>query len=158
MLCECRNIRFGGIWSGTPHRESARLARWLKGSRAVPEEQIMTLRRELAPRDAITAMREAELAEAAVVKAKLTAALLAERLLRGIPVTGQNFLFLGSDSGGDRAAILYTIIETERLNGSTPRRISPPCWTIWHVVMSTTTSRNCGTAALEFHASTAVAA
>ena len=41
-----------------------------------PEEQIMALRRELAQRDAIIAMREAELAEAAVVKARLTAALL----------------------------------------------------------------------------------
>ena len=37
---------------------------------------------------------------------------LAERLLRGIAVTRKNFLFLGSDSGGDRAAILYTVIET----------------------------------------------
>jgi transposase len=41
-----------------------------------PEEQIMALRRELAERDAIIAAREAELAEAAIVKAKLTAALL----------------------------------------------------------------------------------
>ena len=41
-----------------------------------PEEQIMALRRELAQRDAIIAAREAELADAAIVKAKLTAALL----------------------------------------------------------------------------------
>src|SRR5689334_22040788 len=41
-----------------------------------PEEQIMALRRELAERDAIIASREAELAKAAVVKARLTAALL----------------------------------------------------------------------------------
>ncbi len=41
-----------------------------------PEEQIMALRRELAERDAIIAARVAELAEAAIVKAKLTAALL----------------------------------------------------------------------------------
>src|SRR5262249_55575798 len=41
-----------------------------------PEEQIVALRRELAQRDAIIAAREAELAEAAVVKARLTAALL----------------------------------------------------------------------------------
>jgi len=34
-----------------------------------PEEQIMALRRELAERDAIIASREAELAEAAIVKA-----------------------------------------------------------------------------------------
>lgn len=41
-----------------------------------PEEQIMALRRELAERDAIIAAREAELAEATIVRAKLTAALL----------------------------------------------------------------------------------
>src|ERR1700750_2947581 len=41
-----------------------------------PEEQITALRRELAQRHAIIATREAELAEAAIVKAKLTAALL----------------------------------------------------------------------------------
>jgi len=41
-----------------------------------PEEQIMALRRELAERDAIIASREAELADAAIVKAKLAAALL----------------------------------------------------------------------------------
>src|SRR5690242_8182523 len=40
------------------------------------EEQLMALRRELAQRDAIIAAREAELAEATIVKAKLTAALL----------------------------------------------------------------------------------
>jgi transposase len=45
---------------------------------------------------------------------------LAERLLRGIAVTRKNFLFLGSDSGGDRAAILYTVIETAKLNGLDP--------------------------------------
>ena len=45
---------------------------------------------------------------------------LAERLLRGIAVTRKNFLFLGSDKGGDRAAILYTLIETAKLNGLNP--------------------------------------
>jgi transposase len=45
---------------------------------------------------------------------------LAERLLRGIAVTRKNFLFLGSDSGGDRAAILYTVIESAKLNGLDP--------------------------------------
>ena len=44
----------------------------------------------------------------------------AERLLRGIAVTRKNFLFLGSDSGGDRAAILYTIIESAKLNDLDP--------------------------------------
>jgi len=45
---------------------------------------------------------------------------LAERLLRGIAVTRKNFLFLGSDSGGDRAAILYTVIESAKLNDLDP--------------------------------------
>jgi len=45
---------------------------------------------------------------------------LAERLLRGIAVTRKNFLFLGSDTGGDRAAILYTLIETAKLNSLNP--------------------------------------
>lgn len=45
---------------------------------------------------------------------------LAERLLRGIAVTRKNFLFLGSDRGGDRAATIYTIIESAKLNGLDP--------------------------------------
>ena len=45
---------------------------------------------------------------------------LAERLLRGIAVTRKNFLFLGSDRGGDRAAAIYTIIESAKLNGLNP--------------------------------------
>ncbi len=45
---------------------------------------------------------------------------LAERLLRGIAVSRKNFLFLGSDRGGERAAIIYTIIESAKLNGLDP--------------------------------------
>jgi len=45
---------------------------------------------------------------------------LAERLLRGIALTRKNFLFLGSDTGGDRAAIIYTVAETAKLNGLDP--------------------------------------
>ena len=44
----------------------------------------------------------------------------AERSLRGIAVTRKNFLFLGSDLGGERAAVLYTILETAKLNGLNP--------------------------------------
>ena len=47
----------------------------------------------------------------------------AERALRGIAVTRKNFLFLGSDTGGERAAIIYTVLETARLNG-----IDPEAW------------------------------
>lgn len=45
---------------------------------------------------------------------------LAERQLRGIALTRKNFLFLGSDTGGDRAAIIYTVAETAKLNGLDP--------------------------------------
>lgn len=41
----------------------------------------------------------------------------AERALRGIAVTRKNFLFLGSDRGGERAAIIYTALDTAQLNG-----------------------------------------
>ena len=33
---------------------------------------------------------------------------------------GQNFLFLGADSGGERAAAMYALIGTARLNGIDP--------------------------------------
>ena len=45
---------------------------------------------------------------------------VAERLMRGIAISRKNFLFLGSDQGGERAAILYTLIETAKLNGLDP--------------------------------------
>ena len=45
---------------------------------------------------------------------------LSERLLRGIAVTRKNFLFLGSDKGGQRAAVIYTLIESAKLNGLDP--------------------------------------
>ena len=44
----------------------------------------------------------------------------AERALRGIAVTRKNFLFLGSEAGGERAAVLYTVLETAKLNGLNP--------------------------------------
>jgi hypothetical protein len=45
---------------------------------------------------------------------------LAERLLRGIAVTRKNYLFVGSDTGGDRAAVNYTLIQSAKLNGLNP--------------------------------------
>ncbi|TCZ65007.1 IS66 family transposase, partial [Roseicella aquatilis] len=45
---------------------------------------------------------------------------LAERQLRGIAVTRKNYLFVGSDAGGQRAAIIYTIAESAKLNGLDP--------------------------------------
>jgi hypothetical protein len=47
---------------------------------------------------------------------------IAERSLRGAGVGRKNFLFFGSDTGGDRAAIAYSLIETCKLNHIDPQR------------------------------------
>jgi transposase len=44
----------------------------------------------------------------------------AERALRGPVLSRKNFLFAGADSGGERAAMLYTLLETAKLNGIDP--------------------------------------
>ncbi len=44
----------------------------------------------------------------------------AERALRTIAITRKNYLFLGSEAGGDRAAVIYTVLETAKLNGLAP--------------------------------------
>jgi len=45
----------------------------------------------------------------------------AERALRGIAVGRKNWTFAGSDAGGQRAAAIYTLIETCKMNGVDPR-------------------------------------
>jgi transposase len=47
----------------------------------------------------------------------------AERALRGVAVGRRNWTFAGSDRGGERAAAIYTLIETAKLNG-----IDPQAW------------------------------
>ncbi len=44
----------------------------------------------------------------------------AERALRGVALGRGNYLFMGSDDGGERAAALYSLIETAKLNGLDP--------------------------------------
>jgi hypothetical protein len=44
----------------------------------------------------------------------------AERAIRPLALGRKNYLFAGSDSGGRRAAILYTLIQTAALNGLDP--------------------------------------
>ncbi len=46
---------------------------------------------------------------------------IAERSMRGIAVGRRNWLFAGSKIGGERAAAIYTIIETCKLNGVDPQ-------------------------------------
>lgn len=45
----------------------------------------------------------------------------AERALRGIAIGCKSWLFAGSDRGGDRAAILYSLIVTAKLNDVDPQ-------------------------------------
>lgn len=44
----------------------------------------------------------------------------AERALRAIALGRKNYLFAGSDSGGERAAAIYSLIGTAKLNGLDP--------------------------------------
>jgi transposase len=45
----------------------------------------------------------------------------AERALRGIALGRRAWLFAGSDRGGERAAAIYTLIATAKLNGINPQ-------------------------------------
>jgi transposase len=47
----------------------------------------------------------------------------AERAVRGIAVGRRNWTFCGSDSGGHRAAVMYTLIETAKLS-----EVDPKAW------------------------------
>ncbi|MGZ9709311.1 IS66 family transposase [Glaciimonas sp. GNP009] len=47
----------------------------------------------------------------------------AERSLRGVAIGRRNYLFAGADSGGERAAAVYSMIGTAKLNG-----IDPEAW------------------------------
>ena len=44
----------------------------------------------------------------------------AERALRAVAIGRKNYLFMGADSGGHRAASLYSLIGTAKLNGLDP--------------------------------------
>lgn len=47
----------------------------------------------------------------------------AERAIRPVVLDRRNYGFMGSDAGGERAAILYTLVQTARLN-----KIDPEAW------------------------------
>ena len=44
----------------------------------------------------------------------------AERSIRGMGIGRRNYLFFGSDSGGERAAIIYSLVESCKLNSIDP--------------------------------------
>ena len=45
----------------------------------------------------------------------------AERALRGVAIGRKNYLHLGSDAGGNSAAVIYTLIGSAKLNGIDPQ-------------------------------------
>jgi transposase len=45
----------------------------------------------------------------------------AERAIRPLALGRKNYLFAGSDKGGERAAAIYSLIETAKLNGLDPQ-------------------------------------
>lgn len=45
---------------------------------------------------------------------------VAERALRAVGVGRKNYLFLGSDAGGERAATMYSLLGSAKLNGLNP--------------------------------------
>jgi transposase len=45
----------------------------------------------------------------------------AERALRGVAIGRKNYLFAGSDAGGRRAAAMYSLIESAKLNDLNPQ-------------------------------------
>jgi len=45
----------------------------------------------------------------------------AERALRAVALGRKNFLFLGADTGGERAEVIYSLIGTAKLNGLDPQ-------------------------------------
>jgi transposase len=52
----------------------------------------------------------------------------AERALRGVAIGRRNYLFAGADTGGERAAAIYSLIGTAKLNG-----VDPEAW-LCHVL------------------------
>lgn len=46
---------------------------------------------------------------------------ISERSVKGIALGRKNYMFVGSDAGGERAAAIYSLIETAKLNGVNPQ-------------------------------------
>jgi hypothetical protein len=45
----------------------------------------------------------------------------AERAIRPLAIGRRNWMFAGSDAGGERAAAIYTIVESAKLSGLDPQ-------------------------------------
>ena len=66
----------------------------------------------------------------------------AERALRGIALGRKSWLFAGSDRGGQRAAAIYSLIVTAKLNNVDRRPSWPTSWP-GSPIIAPTGSTNC---------------
>jgi len=65
----------------------------------------------------------------------------AERALRAIAVGRRNYLFAGSDAGGERAAAIYSLVASAKLNAWTRKHTCAMCWSAIAIIPSSI-SRN----------------
>jgi transposase len=67
----------------------------------------------------------------------------AERTLRSIALGRKAWLFAGSDRGGERAAVIYSLIVTAKLNDVDPRPGSPTCLPASQTIRSAVSTSCC---------------
>lgn len=67
----------------------------------------------------------------------------AERSLRTVGLGRKNYLFAGSDRGGERAAAIYSLIGTAKLMDSIPRVICATCFRASPITPSTASASSC---------------
>jgi len=61
----------------------------------------------------------------------------AQRALRGPVLSRKNFPFAGTNSGGERAAAMYSLLETAKLKGLNPRPSYATSWSVSPITPST---------------------
>lgn len=67
----------------------------------------------------------------------------AERSLLAVALGRKNYLFAGADKGGDRAAAIYTLIGTAKLNGLDPQAYVRMCSLVPEITRSTGSTNCC---------------
>lgn len=67
----------------------------------------------------------------------------AERAIRPLALGRRNWIFAGSDTGGQRAAALYTIIESAKMNGLDPEAYLTTLSAASQTIPSTASTNSC---------------
>jgi hypothetical protein len=75
----------------------------------------------------------------------------AERALRVVALGRKNYLFAGSDAGGERAAAIYSLLGSAKLNDLDPELYIAMSWSASLITLSTVSKNSCpGTWPLSF--------